>query len=181
MGNYSSNVGSVLISKERIQERVKDIAQKINEDYKDKDNVVILGVLKGAFVFLADLIREISLDIRVEFISVSSYVNSESTGKFYLKIPCTGNLEGANVIIVEDIIDSGLTIEYLLDVLKNQKVKSARICCLFSKKIRREKEVDIDYVGFDIGDDFIIGYGLDYNGKFRNIPFIATYKDDKNL
>ena len=180
MDNYLKNVGSVLISSEQIASRIDEIATRINNDYKDSESLVIVGILKGSFIFLADLIRKIKLPVTVEFIGVSSYRGSSSTGQVKIKIPFTGSVMGKDVLVVEDIVDTGVTLSYLNEIFKEEKASSVKICALLSKPSCRKVQVNVDYTGFEIGDEFIIGYGLDYDGRYRNLPYVAVYEPESN-
>ena len=182
MNNYYKHIGKVLISSEELDKRIGELADRINTEYKDSNSLVIVGILKGSFVFLGDLIKKINIPVKVEFIRVSSYEGTSSTGKMKLNTPFTGDIKGKDVILVEDIVDTGLTISFLNDLLKKEQARSIKVCTLLSKPGSRKVHVNVDYEGFEIGNDFIVGYGLDYNGMYRNLPYIALYNqkiDDK--
>ncbi len=162
----------VLFNKEKIKSRVIELAAKIEEDYSG--DVFVIGILKGACVFASDLIREIDRNIQLDFISVSSYgKNTTTSGVVKLIKDLDNDIQGKDVIIVEDIVDTGLTLAYLKKLLTQRKPKSIKICTLLDKKCRRESEVSIDYVGFEIDDFFVVGYGIDYAEKYRNLPYIG--------
>jgi len=156
-----------------LQARVKEVARDIRRDAGDEP-ILLLGVLKGAFMFMADLMRHIGGEVTCDFIAVSSYEGTTSTGEVQIKKDVDSPLEGRRVIIVEDIVDTGLTLDYLQGALRNRQPKSLKTACLLSKPSRRKTKVPVDYVGFEIEDKFVVGYGLDFNEKYRNLPFIAV-------
>ena len=171
------NISNTLISQEEIENKVIELAKKIEKDY-EKQEVLIVGVLKGAFVFVSDLVRNINLDLSLDFIAVSSYgMSTESSGVVKINKDIEMDLSGKNVIIVEDIIDTGLTLKYIKDYLSGKNAKSVRICALLDKPSRRKCDVDVDYVGFEIEDLFIVGYGIDCKEKYRNLPYIAYIQE----
>ena len=162
------------ISEKRIHQEIRRIAKDIVSEYQDKEPILI-GVLNGVFVFFADLIREISIPIKIDFVRLASYGSKNiSSGKIVLTKDVELPIEGKPVIIVEDIIDTGLTLTYLVSHIKERKPESVKICALINKIERREKEINIDYWGFDIKEGFIVGYGLDYNERFRHLPYILS-------
>lgn len=166
-----------MISEADIKQRVKEMAKEIENDLVNEE-IVLIVVLKGSFVFAADLIRELKGDVKVDFISVSSYSDqTETTGKVKLIKDLDANITNRNVVVVEDIIDSGLTLHFLRDHLKMHKPKQIKICTLLDKPERRKVELPVDYVGFVIPDEFIVGYGIDYAQKYRNLPYIATVEE----
>ena len=171
------NISNTLISQEEIETKVIELAKKIEMDYKNQE-VLIVGVLKGAFVFVSDLVRNINLDLSLDFIAVSSYgMSTESSGVVKINKDIEMDLTGNNVIIVEDIIDTGLTLKYIKEYLSGKNAKSVRICTLLDKPSRRKCNVDVDYVGFEIEDLFIVGYGIDCKEKYRNLPYIAYVQE----
>ena len=171
------NISNILISQEEIETKVIELAKKIEMDYKNQE-VLIVGVLKGAFVFVSDLVRNINLDLSLDFIAVSSYgMSTESSGVVKINKDIEMDLTGKNVIIVEDIIDTGLTLKYIKKYLSGKNAKSVRICTLLDKPSRRKCNVDVDYVGFEIEDLFIVGYGIDCKEKYRNLPYIAYVQE----
>ncbi|MBA2404046.1 MAG: hypoxanthine phosphoribosyltransferase [Bdellovibrionales bacterium] len=162
-----------LITEEEISMRIDALGKAITKDYEDEDLVVIC-VLKGAFIFCSDLIKKINRPISLEFISLSSYGDStNSSGNVRLEMDITANIEGKNVLIVEDIVDSGLTIKTLMDIMAVRKPKSVKLASLLFKPIKLKHQVKIDYLGFEIEDKFVIGYGLDYAGRYRELPYIG--------
>ncbi|WML48957.1 hypoxanthine phosphoribosyltransferase [Neobacillus sp. PS3-34] len=166
-----------MISEAEIKQRVIKLAEEIERDFNDEP-IILIVVLKGSFVFAADLIRELKGDIKVDFISVSSYGDeTESTGKVRLLKDLDANITNQNVVVVEDIIDSGLTLHFLRDHLKTHKPKQIKLCTLLDKPERRRVDLPVDYVGFVIPDEFIVGYGIDYAQMYRNLPYIATVEE----
>ena len=168
----------VLIDEETISKRIIQLADQINNDYKG-EKLTLVCILKGSLYFYADLSRKINLDTELEFIRVSSYEGENSTGKIDFKLDLDEEVTNKNVIVVEDIVDTGNTLDSLLKHLKKQKPKSLKLCTLLDKKDRRETEVPIDYVGFKIPNHFVIGYGLDLDQKYRNIPEIDCFIEDE--
>lgn len=167
----------VLITEDEIRERVETFAEQISRDYEGRGELVLIGVLKGAFILLADLSRKLTIPHRVEFIAVSSYGKSSvSTGAVRLIMDLRGDIENKHVLIVEDIVDTGHTLHYLMSLLKTRRPASLRTCALVRKHDRAEVEVDVDYLGFDIPDIWVVGYGLDYAEKFRTLPYIGSLK-----
>ena len=174
------DIKDVLYSKEEIAAKVQEIGNQITKDYPNADeDLVLVGVLKGASVFMADLIRTIKRPIEIDFMSVSSYGKgkTESTGVVRILKDLDGDIEGKHLILVEDIVDTGLTLSYLSDIMLRRGAKSVKIVSLLSKPDRRTKKVAIDYLGFEIPDEFIVGYGIDYSEKYRNLEFIGTLKE----
>lgn len=168
----------VLISEEEISITVEKMAKQITEDYKDKEGgLVLLGILKGSVFFLSDLSREIELPLIFDFMSVSSYgLGTESSGDVRILKDLDQSIDGKHVIIVEDIIDTGYTLSYLIDNLKSRGAKSIKTAVLLDKKERRQVEFEADYVGYEIPDEFVVGYGIDYAQKYRNLPFVGIVK-----
>ena len=163
----------ILLSHQQIQKRVAELAQELRRDFPD--DLHVIAVLKGAFVFLADLIRQIPGQVSLDFMAVSSYAKgTTSSGEVRLLKDLDTTLDGRNVIIVEDIVDTGLTLHYLQEMLLNRGPRSLRTACLLSKPSRRKIDVKVDYIGFTIEDKFVVGYGLDFAEKYRNLPYIAV-------
>ena len=163
----------ILLTEPQIQARVAELAREIRKDYPD--DLHIIAVLKGAFIFLSDLARHIPGHVSLDFMAVSSYAKgTTSSGEVRLQKDLDVALEGRNVIIVEDIVDTGLTLNYLQDILRSRGPKSLRTACLLSKPSRRKVDVKVEYIGFTIEDRFVVGYGLDYAEKYRNLPHIAV-------
>jgi hypoxanthine phosphoribosyltransferase len=165
----------ILIEADRIQERIHEMAAQIERDYPADEEIHLVGVLKGGFVFMADLVRAMSARVTLDFIAVSSYAQStRSSGEVRLLKDLDSRLEGRHVIIVEDIVDTGLTLMYLQDILRARAPRSLKTACLLSKPSRRKVDVVVDYIGFTIEDRFVVGYGLDYAEQYRNLGYIAV-------
>ena len=163
----------ILLSQEQIQKRVAEMAVEIRRDFPD--DLHVIAVLKGAFIFLSDLVRQMSGHVSLDFMAVSSYAKgTTSSGEVRLLKDLDTTLDGRNVIIVEDIVDTGLTLTYLQDILRARNPRSLRTACLLSKPSRRQVDVKVEYIGFTIEDRFVVGYGLDYAEQFRNLPYIGV-------
>lgn len=172
------DVKDVLFDEATLAAKVQELGAQIAEDYHGED-LLVIGILKGANVFMGDLIRKIDLPIQIDFMAVSSYGHStESSGVVKINKDLDCEIEGRNVLVVEDIVDTGLTLKYLAENLNSRGPKSLKICSLLDKPERRKTEIRIDYKGFDIPDVFIVGYGIDYAEKYRNLPFIASLKEE---
>ena len=173
------DVARVLISEEALQARVVELGQAINATYTDADRPLLVCVLKGAFVFLADLTRHMKMRHEVDFMEISSYgATTVSSGVVRILLDLEQNVEGRHVLIVEDIIDSGRTLDYITRNLQTRGPASLRVCTLLSKPSRREIDVPLDFVGFEVPDEFVVGYGLDFAEEYRNLPFIGVLKED---
>ncbi|MFD1424499.1 hypoxanthine phosphoribosyltransferase [Laceyella sacchari] len=172
------DIKEVLISEEQIKEKVRELGQRLSEEYKDL-NPLCVCVLKGAVPFMADLIREMPIKMEMDFMAVSSYGNSTtSSGVVRILKDLDASIEGRHVLIVEDIIDSGLTLSYLVEMLKGRNAASVKIVTLLDKPDRRKVDLSPDYCGFTIPDAFVIGYGLDFAEKYRNLPYIGVLKEE---
>lgn len=168
----------ILFGEAIIYEKVQELGRRITEDYEGK-NPLFIGVLKGSFIFMADLVRAVDTPCETEFLGVSSYGSgSESTGVVRITRDLSCDIKGRHVILVEDILDTGLTLNYLVGYLNNRQPASIEICTLLDKPERRQVEVDVKYSGFEIPDAFVIGYGLDYAEKYRNLPYIGELKPE---
>ncbi|WP_020588351.1 hypoxanthine phosphoribosyltransferase [Desulfobacter curvatus] len=163
-----------LISQQEIEEKIQETGQKITQDYKGLD-LVVIGVLKGAFVFLADLVRQITIDLEIDLVGASSYQNTSSTGQIVFTKQPDLELKGRDILLVEDIVDTGRTITKTVESMQLLNPRSIKICALIDKKERRETQINVDYSCFCL-DGFIVGYGLDYNEKYRNLPAIFELK-----
>jgi len=173
-----SGLKNILISEETLQTRVSELGREIGEFYGDR-HPLLIGVLTGGFMFMADLSRTMAVPLRIDFMAVSSYGDATSTtGVVRILKDLDRSIEGRHILIVEDIIDSGLTLNYLTEVLRGRKPADVRIVALLKKERYRSVEVEADWVGFEIPDEFVVGYGLDYAGKYRNLPFIAVCAPD---
>ena len=172
--NYQ--VGTILITEEEILKRAKEIGQQITKDYEGEE-VLFIGILKGAVLWLSDVIKNVELDTKIDFMAVSSYgADTKSSGVVRIIKDLDTGIEDKNVIIVEDIIDSGITLNYLKGYLQGRMPKSLKICTLLDKPGGRRTDIKGDYVGFEVEDIFIVGYGLDYDQKYRNLPYISYLK-----
>ena len=172
------DIKEVLYNEEQLRKRVKEIGSKISEDYNGKD-LILIGVLKGSVIFMADLMKEINIPCNMDFMAVSSYGNSsETSGVVRILKDLDFEIENRDVLIVEDIIDSGVTLRYLVEYLNGRKPASIEIVCLLNKEERRQSNIDVKYIGFDVPDYFLVGYGLDYAEKYRNLPYIAILKEE---
>lgn len=168
------SAGTILLSADQIQTRVRELAQQIQRDHPSSEDLHLVCVLKGAFMFLADLIRAMDRAVTVDFMAVSSYARgTTSSGEVMLLKDLDQSLQGRHVIIVEDILDTGLTMAYLQEILRARSPRSLQTACLLNKPSRRMVDVQVEYVGFDIEDHFVVGYGLDYAEEYRNLPYIA--------
>jgi len=171
-----ADIEKILITKEEISEMVKRLGNEISQDYKDKE-LVVIGILKGGFIFMADLIREINIGLRLDFMSVSSYgASTKSTGVVKINKDVDIDINGKDVLIVEDIIDTGLTLTYIRELMEGRGAKSVKLVTAFDKPSRRKVELTADYTGITVPDEFIVGYGLDFNNKYRNFPEIGVLK-----
>ena len=162
-----------LIDEQKLQSRISEIAKQIEEEYKGKE-ITLICILKGSIFFTVDLAKKINGDVRLEFIRVSSYgEGTESSGEIKMKLDLKDSIQGKDVIVIEDIIDTGRTLSYLLEYLKMKDPNSVKLCALLDKPDRRVVDVKVDYTGFQIPDKFVIGYGLDYDEKYRNLPYVG--------
>jgi len=167
----------VIIPREEIAKRIDELATEVRRDYKGK-NPLLIGILKGSFVFLSDLMRSMNMPVEVDFVRLSSYgAGTENSGKIKLVKDVETPIKGRHVLVVEDIIDRGLTVRFLLDYLSFRKPSSLKLCALFDKPLRRKVEVPIDYVGFTVPDAFVVGYGLDLDEKFRYLPDLCILEE----
>ena len=175
---YNEVLEKTLISEEQLKTRISELAKQIEKDYEGKSPVIV-GVLKGSVMFYTDLVRQIDLPLTVDFLSISSFgAGVNSTGEVKIIKDIDGKIGGKDVIIVEDIVDSGYSMNCLLKLFATRSPKSVRVCALLDKPSRREIPVPIDYTGFQVANEFVVGYGLDYAGLYRNIPFIGVLKKE---
>ena len=174
-----SSIERVLLDEGAIKTRVRELSAQISDDYTDADNPILIGVLKGSFIFLADLTRHLTVIHHVDFIALSSYARgSVSSGAVRLIMDSRASVTDRHVLIVEDIVDTGYTLEYLLRTFRARQPASLRTCTLLSKPDRRKIEVPLDYVGFEIADEWVVGYGLDYSDRFRTLPYIGALRKE---
>jgi len=173
-----NDIKAVLYSEEQIQAKVREMGQQLSKDFNGR-NPLVICVLKGAFIFMSDLVKSISVPLEIDFMAVSSYGQStKSSGVVKIIKDLDVSVEGRDVIIVEDIIDSGLTLSYLIDVLERRNARSVTVAALFDKPARRTVDLEPDYKGFVLPDEFVVGYGLDFAEKYRNLPYIGILKPE---
>ena len=173
-----NDLEKVIFTKEEIQQKVKEIAAQLNEDYKGEE-VIFVCVLKGSLPFFADLVREVDFPVTFDVICVSSYgAGTNSSGKLNIKLDSAVSFENKHVLIIEDILDTGNTLYNLMNHFKNKNPKSMKLCCLLDKPSRRLRDINADYCGFEIPDEFVVGYGLDYDEKYRHLPYIGVLKPE---
>ncbi len=166
--------GKPIVTQEEMRARIRELGRQITADYAQKD-LILVGILKGAYAFYADLARAIRLPLRVDFLLVSSYTGkAKASGKVKVLTELTEDIAGRDVLLVEDIVDSGCTVQHIRKTLGAKKPKSIKVCALLNKPSRRQVEVTVDYVGFNIPNKFVVGYGLDYQQKYRNLPYLAV-------
>lgn len=176
--SIEKDIAKILIGTEELQAKIAELGRQISEDYQGRDPLLIC-LLRGAVVFLSDLIRAIDIPLEMDFMAISSYGDStESSGVVRLVMDLKSNITGRNVLIVEDIVDTGRTLAYILDNLRTRRPADIKVCTLLSKPTRREIQIDLDYLGFEIPDKFVVGYGLDYAENYRNLPFIGILKSE---
>ena len=166
-------ISKTLISQEEIENKISEIANQINHKYKGQE-LVVIGILKGAFIVVSDLAKQLELDVTFDFMSIKSYYGSESTGQVKIVKDLEYDITDKNILIVEDIYDTGLTLNNLKKLLQSRNPKSIEIFCMFVKKEVAKDPVEINYSGFEIGPEFVVGYGLDYNGKHRELPYLGV-------
>ncbi|MBD7910977.1 hypoxanthine phosphoribosyltransferase [Clostridium cibarium] len=173
-----NDIKEILFSEETIKEKVKEMGKRITKDYEGKD-LIVIGVLKGSVLFASDLIKNIDMYCEIDFMAVSSYGNStETSGVVRILKDLDHSIEGKDILIVEDIVDTGITLGYLLNYLKARKANSIEIATLLNKPLRREVDIHVKYIGFEAPDEFLVGYGIDYAEKYRNLPFVGTLKPE---
>jgi len=182
MADLEKDIAKILITREQLAARIAEIGQTISRDYAGKD-LMLVCVLKGGVLFLSDLVRAIHIPHAIDFMAISSYggTRTESSGVVRILMDLNTSIEGRNVLIVEDIIDTGRTLTYISENLRTRNPTSLRICTLLNKPSRRQVHVKLDYVGFDIPNEFVVGYGLDYNELYRNLPFVGVLKPERYI
>ena len=174
----NNDIKEVLFSEDELRDKVRQMGAKISKDYLGKE-LILIGVLKGSVIFMSDLLRSISIPCKMDFMAVSSYgTSTETSGVVRILKDLDFEIQGKDVLIVEDIIDSGVTLKYLIKYLAARKPNSLEVACLLNKPDRRRVEIDVKYLGYDVPDHFLVGYGLDYAEKYRNLPFIGILKDE---
>ena len=173
----TQDIESILIPQEELEAKIAEIGRRITADFKEKDPIFV-GVLKGCFIFMADLMRHVDIKCTMDFMAVSSYSGTSSTGAVKINKDLSQDIEGRHVIIVEDILDSGVTLSYLKQYLMGRRPASVTIVTLLDKPARRKADVFADYSCFEVPDAFVVGYGLDYNEHYRNLPFIGVLKPE---
>lgn len=172
------DVKEILLTEQQLADKTKELAKRISDDYRGKEFVMV-SVLKGGFIFAADLVRQMDIDVDINFMAVSSYGSgTRSSGNVKIIKDLDSDIRGKHVLIVEDIIDSGNTLSYLAELMKERGAVDVRICTILNKPSRREVDIDVAYVGYDIPDEFVVGYGLDYDEKYRNLPYLGTLKEE---
>lgn len=178
---YNRYLKEILIDEVALQKRIADLGAQITEDYREGDNLLCICILKGGVMFLTDLSRHIQIPHEIDFMAASSYgVGArESTGSVRIDMDVTSTISGRHILVVEDIIDSGYTLRFVMDTLLARRPASLKLCTLLNKKSRRQIDIPIDYIGFDIEDKFVFGYGLDLDEKYRNLPFIGVVDTDR--
>lgn len=168
-------VGKPLFTTEQIQTKVRELADRISKDYSGKD-LLVVGILRGAFMFFSDLVRAVKVPLTVDFIIASSYVKTDTTGEVKIHCDIREDISDKDVLLVDDIIDSGITLNQIRERILARCPRSLKICVFLDKKERRMVDVPIDYIGFEIPNEYVVGYGLDYDNKFRNLPYISIFK-----
>jgi hypoxanthine phosphoribosyltransferase len=168
-------VGKPFLTVDQIQKKNRELADRITADYRGKD-LLAVGILKGAFIFFSDLVRLIQIPLTIDFLIASSYMKSETTGEIKIHYDIREDLADRDVLLVEDIVDTGITLNYIRERILQEEPRSLKICSFLDKKERREVDVPIDYVGFEIPNEFVVGYGLDYDNRYRNLPYISIFK-----
>lgn len=174
----AGRIGRILITEDELRQKVKELGEQITKDYEGKP-LLLVGILKGSVVFMADLMREVKTDCKIDFMSVSSYGSGTVTsGEVQIILDLRKPIQNYDLLIVEDILDSGVTLSYLRQLLSARGPKSIKICTLLDKPDRRKRDIKPDYCGFSIPDEFVIGYGLDVDEKYRNLPYVGIYEPD---
>jgi hypoxanthine phosphoribosyltransferase len=170
-------IGKPFLTVEQIQTRIKELAEKISRDYEGNE-ILAVGILKGAFMFFADIVRLIQVPMNIDFLVASSYIKTLTTGEVKIHADVREDMKGKHVLLFEDIVDTGLTLKYIKDVLTSRNPASLKVCAFLDKKAHRQVDLDITYVGYEIPDEYVVGYGLDYDNKYRNLPYISIFKED---
>ena len=168
-----------LISQDRLEQRILEMAREIDRDYADSDRLIAVGVLKGSVFFMVDLLKHVTVPVAVDFFQTSSYGDSTTPGEVRIRKDIDLSIRGSDVLLIEDIVDTGFTLRTILDLLRFRGARSVKLCALLDKKERRQVDVPIDYKGFEIEDLFVVGYGLDYAEHYRNLPYIGVLGEDE--
>ena len=168
-------VGKPLFTTRQIQTKVKELADRISEDYSGKD-LLVVGILKGAFMFFSDIVRAVKVPLTLDFVVASSYVKTETSGEVKIYYDIMEDISDKHVLLIDDIVDSGITLNQIRERVFARRPETLKICVFLDKKERRMVDIPLDYVGFEIPNEFVVGYGLDYDGKFRNLPYISIFK-----
>ncbi len=171
-------IGKPFLTTEQIHEKVTELADRISRDYVGKE-ILAVGILKGSFMFFADIIRALKIPVTIDFIVASSYLKSTSTGEVKIHYDIKEDIAGKHILLIDDIIDTGVSLNYIRERILSKGPASLKICILLDKKERRSVDVPIDYKGFEIPNQFVVGYGLDYDNKYRNLPYIAIFKKER--
>ncbi len=169
-------IGKPFLTTEQIQNKVKELADAISSDYDGKQ-ILVIGILKGAFMFLSDIVKLIQVPMDIDFLIASSYIKAQSSGEMQIHADLREDIRGRHVLLIEDIVDTGITLNYLKKLLMERNPASLKICTFLDKKSCRKVDVDLDYIGYQIPDHYVVGYGLDYENKYRNLPHIAVFKE----
>ncbi|UCD35777.1 MAG: hypoxanthine phosphoribosyltransferase [Nitrospiraceae bacterium] len=170
-------IGKPFRTVEEIQRRVRELAEKISSDYAGRE-ILAVGILKGSFMFFADIVRLIQVPMNIDFLVASSYIRTKTTGDVKIHADVREAIEGKHVVLIEDIVDTGLTMKYLKELLMKRNPASLKVCAFLDKRANRKVNLQVDYVGYVIPDHFVVGYGLDYENRYRNLPYIAIFKKD---
>ena len=168
----------ILVSEEQIANRCKELGRQLDHDYADKHNVLFVGILKGSVPFMAELIKRVSIDIEIDFMAVSSYSGTESLGDIKIIKDLEQSIQGRDLILVEDIVDTGVTIDSLKALLYNKGANDVKVVTLLDKPSRRQVDIKADYIGFEVENEFVVGFGLDYNQRYRNLPYVGVLKEE---
>ncbi len=168
--------GKPFLTAQQIQNKVEELAAKISEDYDGKE-ILAVGILRGAFMFFSDIVKRIQVPMDIDFLIASSYIKTETTGEVKIHADLREDIKDMHVLLIEDIVDTGMTLKYIKDTLLKRNPASLKICAFLNKKAHRKVDIYLDYVGYEIPDYYVVGYGLDYDNKFRNLPYIAIFKD----
>ncbi|HWR59270.1 MAG TPA: hypoxanthine phosphoribosyltransferase [Thermodesulfovibrionales bacterium] len=168
-------VGKPIFSAEQIQNRVKELGDRISGDYQGKD-LLVVGILRGAFMFMSDLVRAIKVPLTVDFVMAASYIKTNTSGEVHIYCDIREEMTGRDILLVEDIADTGITLNYLKERILQEHPSSLKICAFLNKRERRTVDVNLDYVGFEVPNEYVVGYGLDYENKYRNLPYIAAFR-----